>query len=118
MESQITKEKTKQPHQKQSQLKQLQSEVSRSKPTKLQRFGRVGQWFQMLCFMNIPIFGFFYMLILAIRKSTPPYRKTFAIAYILYRILVMILAMTILFVLYQIGLSFIDEILKYAGASS
>ncbi len=57
------------------------------------------------------------MLILAIRKKTPPYKKSFAVAYILYRILVMTLAVIILFILYKVGLSFIDEILKYAGGS-
>ena len=29
---------------------------------RLRSFGRVGQWFQILCFMHIPVFGFFYML--------------------------------------------------------
>lgn len=83
---------------------------------RIRSFGRVGQWFQTLCWMNIPVFGFFYMLVLAIRKKTPPQKKSFAIAYILYRILVLLLAVTILFVLYKIGLSFIDEILRYAGS--
>lgn len=81
---------------------------------RLRSFGRVGQWFQILCFMHIPIFGFFYMLVAAIRKKTPPQKKSFAIAYILYRILVLFLAATILFVIYKVGLSFVEEILRYA----
>lgn len=83
---------------------------------KLRNYGRVGQWFLTLCWMNIPVFGFFYMLVLAIRKKTPPQKKSFAIAYILYRMLVLLLAGTILFVLYRVGLSFIEEILRYAGS--
>lgn len=81
---------------------------------RLRSFGRVGQWFQILCFMHIPVFGFFYMLVTAIRKKTPPQKKSFAIAYILYRILVLFLAAVILFILYKVGLSFVEEILRYA----
>lgn len=84
---------------------------------KIRKYGLVGRWFQTICLMNIPILGFWYMVVLAVRKKTPPQRKSFAIAYILYRILVMILAFTILYVLYRIGLDFVDEILKYAGVS-
>lgn len=92
-----------------------QSEDYRKAKAKLKRYGEVGQWFQTLCWVRIPIFGFFYMLVLAVRKKTPPQKKSFAIAYVLYRCLVMLLAFTILFVLYKVGLSFIDEILNYAG---
>jgi hypothetical protein len=81
---------------------------------RLRNFGRVGQWFQLLCFMHIPVFGFFYMLVMAVRKKTPPQKKSFARAYILYRILVLFLAVTILFVIYKVGLSFVEEILRYA----
>ena len=87
------------------------------KPTRLQRYGRVGQWFQILCITKVPVVGFIYMLVLAIRKKTPPYKKSYAIAFILYRILVLALAMTVLFILYKVGLGFVDEILKYAGDS-
>ncbi|MDD7403136.1 MAG: hypothetical protein SO170_10850 [Butyribacter sp.] len=82
---------------------------------KIQWYEKVGQWFQTLCLIHIPIFGFFYMLVLALKKSTPPQKKSFATAYVLYRILVLFLAFTVLFVLYRVGLGFIDEILKYAG---
>lgn len=111
MDSKVTEEKRNIPQQREMPQRQ------RQEPTKLQCFGGVGQWFQILCFMNIPVLGFFYMLVLAIRKKTPFQKKTFAIAYILYRLLVLLLSVTILFVLYRVGLSFVDEILKYAGAS-
>lgn len=88
---------------------------SMSKNNKILWYGKIGQWFQTLCLMHIPVFGFFYMLVLAIRKNTPPQKKSFAVAYVLYRLLVLLIAFTILFILYKVGLSFIDEILRYAG---
>ena len=91
-----------------------QEEYRRAR-TKLRRYGEVGQWFLTLCWIRIPIVGFFYMFVLALRKKTPPQKRSFAIAYVLYRFLVMLLAFTILFVLYKVGLSFLDEILRYAG---
>ena len=99
-------------------MEQKKKEVQQSKTTagkkeKMQWYGRVGQWFQTLCLMHIPFFGFFYMLVLAIRRETPPQKKSFAAAYVLYRVLVMLLALTILFILYRIGLSFVDELLQY-----
>lgn len=96
--------------------KQESGKQQRSREEKLRYYGQIGQWFQTLCWIKIPVFGFFYMLVLAIRKRTPLQKKTFAIAYVLYRLLVMILALTILFVLYKVGLSFLDEILRYAGS--
>lgn len=81
---------------------------------RLRNFGRIAQWFQILCFMHIPVFGFFYMLVTALRKKTPPQKKSFAAAYILYRILVLFLAGTILFIIYKVGLGFVEEILRYA----
>jgi len=102
---------------KQLQLNQPRPAKKQTKPTRLQRYGKVGEWFQVLCVTKVPIIGFIYMLVLAIRKKTPPYKKSYAIAYLLYRILVLALAVTILFILYKVGLGFVDEILKYAGDS-
>ena len=84
---------------------------------KLHYYGEIGHWFQMICFIKIPVFGFFYILVLALRKKTPQRRRTFAIAYLLYRVLVLLLAVTILYVLYKVGLGFVDEILRYAGGA-
>lgn len=102
---------------KQLQLNQPKPKRTRTKPTRLQRYGKVGEWFQVLCITKVPIIGFIYILVLAVRKKTPPYKKSYAIAYILYRILVLALAITILYILYKVGLGFVDEILKYAGDS-
>lgn len=82
---------------------------------RLAYYGEISQWFQTLCFIKIPIFGFLYILVLVLRKSTPREKRSFAVAFLMYRVLVLILALTILYVLYRVGLSFIDEILRYAG---
>ncbi len=84
---------------------------------RLKSFGRVGQWFQTLCWINIPVIGFIYVIVLALRKKTPPQKRSFAIAYLLYRLLVLCIALTILYVLYKVGLSFVAEILRYAGSA-
>lgn len=89
-------------------------ENQRINKEQLKKYGRIGKWFQTICFMNVPVVGFFYMLVLAVRKKTPAVRKDFAKAYLLYRVLVLLLAFTILFVLYKIGLDLVDGILKYA----
>ena len=74
----------------------------------------IGKWFQVLCFMNIPVLGFLYMLIRMLRKKTPAEHRYFAAAYLLYRVLVLLLAVTVLYILYRVGLDFVDTILQYA----
>lgn len=82
---------------------------------RLDKLGSVGRWFQILCFMHIPVFGFLYMLVKALRRKTPAEERHFAAAYLLYRILILFLALTILYILYKVGLQFVDGILDYAG---
>ena len=79
------------------------------------RAGDVGRWFQTLCIINIPVIGIIYIIIMALRRKTPYERKSFAIAYILYRFLVWILAIAIIYCLYKVGINFIDGILQYAS---
>ncbi|MDO4167539.1 MAG: hypothetical protein Q4D32_09055, partial [Eubacteriales bacterium] len=86
------------------------------KEEKLERWGRMGTWFQTFCWMHIPIIGFWYMMVVAIRKKTPPEKRAFAKAYVLYRILVLLLALTILYIFYRMGLSFVEQILMYIDA--
>lgn len=83
---------------------------------KIEKWGRMGNWFQTFCWMHIPIIGFWYMVTVAIRKKTPKEKKAFAKAYVLYRILVLLLALTILYVFYRMGLSFLEQILAYIDA--
>ena len=42
-------------------------------------FAEAGSWFQTICWINIPVFGFFYMLVLLIRKKTSRHKKNFFI---------------------------------------
>ena len=94
-----------------------QEEMPETEPeAKLETWGRMGAWFQTFCWMHIPLVGFWYMVVVALRKKTPKEKKAFARAYILYRILVLILACTILYIFYRMGLSFLEQILSYMAA--
>lgn len=72
----------------------------------------VSQWFLSICWIKIPIVGFIYALFLALYKKTPYDKKNFARGYLLYRLLVLLLAFTVLYVLYKIGLDFVDQLLS------
>lgn len=76
-------------------------------------FGEIGKWFQSLCWMHIPILGMLYVIKLAISKKTPTQKRNFAIAWIMYKVLVWILALTILYIIYKIGLDFVDGMMSY-----
>lgn len=73
----------------------------------------VSEWFLSVCWIKIPVVGFIYVLVLALSKKTHPAKKNFARGYLIYRCLVLILSVTVLYVLYQVGLSFIDELLSF-----
>lgn len=77
------------------------------------RYASISQWFLSICWLKIPVIGFIYALILAFNHKTPYDKKNFARGYLLYRILVLLLSLTILFVLYRVGLDFIDQMLSY-----
>lgn len=83
---------------------------------KLEAWGRMGAWFQTFCWMHIPVVGFWYMVVMACRRKSSKEKKAFARAYILYRVLVLILACTLLYIFYRMGLSFIEQILSYIEA--
>lgn len=99
---------------KKNELKQ-EKPVKAAAHNKFSRAGDVGRWFQTLCIINIPVIGIIYIIIMALRRKTPYERKSFAIAYILYRFLVWILAIAIIYCLYKVGINFIDGILQYAS---
>lgn len=98
--------------------RQVQRAVQESEKMeeKLESWGRMGTWFQTFCWMHIPIVGFWYMVMIACRRKTPKEKKAFARAYILYRVLVLILAGTLLYIFYRMGLSFFEQILSYIEA--
>lgn len=85
---------------------------------KIQKWGKIGQWFQTFCWMHIPVIGFWYMVVLAVRKKTPEEKKSFARAFVLYRVLVLLLALTVLFIFYKMGVSFLEQILYYVDNHS
>lgn len=75
----------------------------------------VSQWFLSICWLKIPVIGFFYALMLALGRRTPEEKRNFARGYLLYRALVLLLAATILYVVYRVGLDFIEQLLSYAA---
>ena len=79
---------------------------------KVKKAGHIGNWFQTFCYMRIPVIGFIYILVMAFSKKTPEYKKEFAKGYILYKILVWILAIVLLYCLYKVGLDFVDGMLS------
>lgn len=85
---------------------------------RLRHWGNVGYWFQIFCWMHIPIFGFWYMVVTALRRKNSEEKRAFARAYVLYRVLVFILALTLLYVFYRMGVSFLEQILAYIDLHS
>ena len=79
---------------------------------KVKKAGHIGNWFQTFCYMRIPVIGFIYILVMAFSKKTPEYKQEFAKGYILYKILVWILAIVLLYCLYKVGLDFVDGMLS------
>lgn len=73
----------------------------------------VSQWFLSICWLKIPVIGFIYALILALSRRAPYEKRNFARGYILYRVLVFLLAVTVLYVVYRVGLGFVEELLSY-----
>ena len=73
----------------------------------------VSEWLLSICWIKRPVIGFVYVLILALSKKIHPAKKNFARGYLVYRCLVLILSLTIMYVLYQVGLSFIDDMLAF-----
>lgn len=86
------------------------------KNERIEKIGRAGGWFQTICYMNIPIIGFIYVLVLAFSKKTSEERKDFARGYLIYKVLVWILAIALLYCLYKLGLGFVDGILSFIKA--
>lgn len=69
-------------------------------------------WFFTLMCMNIPIVGWFYMMYLAFNKKSTD-RKSFAQAYLLYKLIFFITAAVIIGIACYIGLGILDQLLGY-----
>lgn len=91
--------------------------VTKTKAARMRflRAAEVGRWFQTICWLNIPIIGFFYLLVLLISKDTSKHRKDFILGYFLYKLLVWILAILLVYGLYKMGINFIDGMLNYVS---
>ena len=86
------------------------------KNERIEKIVRSGGLFQKIFYMNIPIIGFIYVLVLAFSKKTSEERKDFARGYLIYKVLVWILAIVLLYCLYKLGLGFVDGILSFIKA--
>lgn len=73
---------------------------------------QIHRWFFTFMCMNIPIIGWIYLLYLAFsRKHTD--RRSFARAYLFYKLIFLILGVLILGALIYIGLDLLDQLLAY-----
>lgn len=72
----------------------------------------IRSWFNTFMIMNIPIIGWFYLLILALRKDMDQ-RKDFARAYLVYKTIFFFVALGILIVLMYTGMEVADRLLRY-----
>lgn len=72
----------------------------------------VRRWFVTLMCMNIPIVGWIYLIILACSRSKGP-RRDFAKAYLLYKLVFLLLSLAILAVALHYGLELLDQVLAY-----
>lgn len=72
----------------------------------------VHQWFVTFMCMNIPVIGWIYLIILAFSQSKGP-RRDFAKAYLLYKLVFLLLSLAVLAVALHYGLELLDKILAY-----
>ena len=76
------------------------------------RRSSIQSWFNTFMIMNIPIIGWIYLLILALKKNSDQ-RKDFARAYLVYKLVFFLVALGILIVLMYSGMEVIDRLLRY-----
>lgn len=76
------------------------------------RRSSIRSWFQTFMIMNIPIAGWFYLLYLAVSKRSDQ-RKDFAKAYLIYKLVFLLVALAILAILMYVGLDAADKVLRY-----
>lgn len=81
-------------------------------PAACQPQAPVHHWFFTFMCMNIPVIGWFYLFYLAFNKKYPD-RRSFARAYLLYKLVFLIVGLIILAILIHIGLDLLDQLLAY-----
>lgn len=72
----------------------------------------VRSWFVTFMCMNIPIIGWIYLLILAFSKDAGA-KKDFARAYLIYKVVFLLITLAILAVFVHYGLILLDQLLAY-----
>ena len=70
------------------------------------------KWFLTFMYMNIPVIGWIYLLVKAFGRKTTQL-KDFARAYLLYKLVFLLVALIILGLAVYVGLGILDELLAY-----
>lgn len=73
---------------------------------------REPRWFFTFMCMNIPVVGWIYLLYLAFSKKVTD-RRSFARAYLFYKLIFLIISAVILGILIYIGMGVLDQLLAY-----
>lgn len=73
---------------------------------------QIHTWFFTFMCMNIPIVGWIYLLYLAFSKKQTE-RRSFARAYLFYKLIFLLVSVLILGILVYIGLGYLDQLLAY-----
>lgn len=68
-------------------------------------------WFNTFMLMNIPLIGWIYLIILSLRKKDQ--RKDFARAYLVYKLVFLLVALAIIAICLYAGMEAVDRLLQY-----
>lgn len=71
----------------------------------------VRSWFHTLMIMDIPLIGWIYLLIMAFSKKDQ--RRDFAKAYLIYKLVFLLLALAIIAICLYVGMEAADRLLQY-----
>ncbi len=71
----------------------------------------IRSWFNTFMIMNIPLFGWIYLLIIAFSKKDQ--RKDFAKAYLIYKLVFLLLALAMIAACMYVGMEAADRLLQY-----
>jgi hypothetical protein len=87
--------------------------IARDENPETKAFASLAKWFVTICICQIPIVGFIYLLCLALFPSVDRGRKNFARAFLIYGLLVLLVAALVVYIIYALGTDFLDNILSY-----
>lgn len=97
------KEKEKE-HSKKKKVKEEESEYVRR--------SSIQSWFNTFMIMNIPVVGWIYLLVLALRRNGDQ-KKDFARAYLVYKLVFLLVALGIIIIALYTGMEAADRLLRY-----